>query len=200
MQSQDTEITLGLGKLLGIFFLIAALCAVCLGLGYSLGKNAAKNSGVTVADTAEPANASPSVKPAGGTASKQPPAAGDNQDLTFYKAVEQKEPDAKLDTAPDSAPKTASLSDVQAAKNAPEPELSRAGGGYIVQVAAVSKQEDAQALADALRKKNYTVLIATNPPNDKLYHVQIGPFGVASDAEAMRTRLVNDGYNPILKK
>lgn len=200
MQSQDTEITLGLGKLLGIFFLIAALCAVCLGLGYSLGKNAAKNSATTVAENAVPANAAPSVKPAGGTNAKQAAPSSDGQDLTFYKAVEQKEPNSKLETAPDSAPKATSQPEPSASKSAPEPELARGGSGYIVQVAAVSKQEDAQALADALRKKNYTVLIATNPPNDKLYHVQIGPFAVASDAEAMRTRLVNDGYNPILKK
>jgi hypothetical protein len=30
--------------------------------------------------------------------------------------------------------------------------------------------------------------------------VQVGPFGDIKDAEAMRSRLINDGYNPILKK
>jgi len=30
--------------------------------------------------------------------------------------------------------------------------------------------------------------------------VQTGPFGDIKEAEAMRSRLINDGYNPILKK
>ena len=64
----------------------------------------------------------------------------------------------------------------------------------------MSKQEDAQALADELKKKSYAVLISTNPPNDKLYHVQVGPFGDLTEAETTRNRLVSDGYNPILKK
>jgi cell division septation protein DedD len=83
---------------------------------------------------------------------------------------------------------------------APSPEMTHSNSGYVVQVAAVSKQEDAQALADVLRKKNYAVLISTNPPNDKLYHVQVGPFPDIAEAETMRTRLLGEGYNPILKK
>jgi cell division protein FtsN len=30
--------------------------------------------------------------------------------------------------------------------------------------------------------------------------VQVGPFTDVKEAETMRARLVNDGYNPILKK
>ena len=72
--------------------------------------------------------------------------------------------------------------------------------GYFVQVAAVSKQDDADALVDALKKKQYPAFVASNSGNDKLFHVQVGPFGEIKDAEGMRSRLVNDGYNPILKK
>ena len=39
MASDDTEITLGMGKLLGLFFLLAAICAVFFSIGYSLGKS-----------------------------------------------------------------------------------------------------------------------------------------------------------------
>ena len=35
---------------------------------------------------------------------------------------------------------------------------------------------------------------------DKLFHVQVGPFNEIKDAEAVRAKLVADGYNPILKK
>ena len=69
-----------------------------------------------------------------------------------------------------------------------------------MQVAAVSKEDDAQALVDALKKKTYPAFVAASSPSDKLFHVQVGPFNDVKDAEAMRTRLINDGYSPILKK
>ena len=72
--------------------------------------------------------------------------------------------------------------------------------GYFVQVAAVSKQDDADALVDALKKKQYPAFVANTSTSDKLYRVQTGPFGDIKEAEAMRARLINDGYNPILKK
>ncbi len=75
-----------------------------------------------------------------------------------------------------------------------------AAGGYFVQVAAVSKQEDAQALVDALKQKQYPAFVASNSATDKLFRVQMGPFGDIKEAEGMRSRLIDDGYNPILKK
>jgi len=67
-------------------------------------------------------------------------------------------------------------------------------------VAAVSKQEDADALVDALKKKQYSAFVAAQSAADKLFHVQVGPFSDVKDAEATRTRLVGDGYSPILKR
>jgi cell division septation protein DedD len=198
MASQDTEITLGMGKLLGIFFVLAALCAVFLGVGYSLGKNSVKGATATVADATQPAGDGV-AKPTGGSSAKPAPAAdAAKPDMTFYKAVEQKEPDSKLSPAEEEPPAHA-VADPMKPK-AVSPEMARTGSGYVVQVAAVSKQEDAQSLADVLRKKNYAVLISTNPPNDKLYHVQVGPFSDIAEAETMRSRLLGEGYNPILKK
>lgn len=194
MASQDTEITLGMGKLFGIFFLLVALCAVFLGLGYSLGKNSVKSTASTVADEPQPVASKSTAKPGSVAAGR------DKQDLTFYKAVEQKDADSNL-PAPEAETTTAKAADPVAPKpTAPAPEIARPGSGYLIQVAAVTKQEDAQALADALRKKSYAVSIATNPPNDKLYHVQMGPYADIADAESIRSKLVSDGYNPILKK
>ncbi len=42
MASEDTEITLGVGRLLGLFFLLSALCGVFFSIGYSLGKSTAR--------------------------------------------------------------------------------------------------------------------------------------------------------------
>ncbi len=69
----------------------------------------------------------------------------------------------------------------------------------MVQIAAVTKQEDAEALVAALRKKQYPVFSAT-VPTDKLYHVQVGPFSEPKQADEMKTKLVSDGYNPIVKR
>jgi DedD protein len=68
----------------------------------------------------------------------------------------------------------------------------------MVQIAAVSRQEDANTLANALQKHGYTVSVR-NEPQDKLYHVQVGPFASRDAARAMRSRLLADGYNAILK-
>ena len=75
-----------------------------------------------------------------------------------------------------------------------------ATGNYFLQIAAVTQQEDAEALVAALRKKEYAVFAAKNAPSDKLFHVQIGPFSSPKDAEPLRLKLVGDGYNPIVKR
>jgi DedD protein len=89
--------------------------------------------------------------------------------------------------------------DVSTASNpAPDGSIPEGGSGYYVQVAAVSKEEDADALVDALKKKDYPAMSTST--GDKLFHVQVGPFNDIKEAESWRAKLVSDGYNPILKK
>jgi cell division septation protein DedD len=129
--------------------------------------------------------------------------------MTFYKAVEQKEAtpdltppaDTKTDTATTPTPAATPASPTQAPQStAVDPNTTLPATGYFVQIAAVTKQEDAQALVDALKKKDYPAFVAAQATSDKLYHVQVGPFAEFKDAEAMRTRLTGDGYNPMVKK
>ena len=68
----------------------------------------------------------------------------------------------------------------------------------MVQIAAISRQEDAQILVAALKKRGYNAVIR-NDPRDSLLHVQIGPFTTRDEARAVRTKLLADGYNAILK-
>ncbi len=81
-----------------------------------------------------------------------------------------------------------------------DPSTTIPTSGYFVQVAAVSKQEDAGSLVDALKKKDYAAFVASTSAADKLFRVQVGPFSDIKDAESVRTKLVSDGYSPILKK
>jgi DedD protein len=197
--SEDTEITLGTGKLLVLFFGLVGVCALFFALGYSLGRKS--EPAVTTASAAlTPQTSSNTTKANGGpTGNAAPP-------MTFYKAVEQKDAnpeltapaDAKADTTP-----AANSTTNTAATPAGNPNDSTTAlpiSGYFVQVAAVSKQEDAEALVDALKKKEYPAFVAAQATTDKLFRVQLGPYGEAKEAEAMRTRLIGDGYSPILKK
>jgi DedD protein len=195
-QQYDTEITLGVGKLLGLFFMLVILCGVFLGLGYMLGRNSAKQDGMLASDAAPAGTISNAAKP-GATqqAPVQKPASDTQQpDLSFYKSVEQKVADPQLQKPepPAAQPATADT------KQAPEMK-ALANGGYVVQVAAVSKKEDADALQQALQHKQYPVVV-TAGGTDKLFHVQIGPFAEMKDAESMKTRLASDGYNAIVKR
>src|SRR3954471_15840580 len=189
----DTEITLGVGRLLVLFFGLVVLCGIFMGIGYSLGRNTAK---VVAGDTAT-TTTSASGKPTPSSLIKPPDSTSQSSaDLSFYKSVEQKEPDSQLQS------KAAEPERKSEDKATPAPEIKAGavpGSGYMVQIAAVSKKEDADALVDALRHKQYPVFV-TAVPGDKLYHVQIGPFPDTKDAESVRSRLMADGYNPILKR
>jgi DedD protein len=191
--STDTEITLGTGKLLFLFFFLVGICSLFFALGYSLGR---KSDGITTASAASAPQVSTSAaKPASGDSAQQPP-------MSFYKSVGQKDANPELaasaaDAKSDAATQTSEAASQPAASS---PAAAPATGGYFVQVAAVSKQDDADALVDALKKKQYPAFVAAASGADKLFRVQLGPFADIKDAESQRTRLISDGYNPILKK
>jgi cell division septation protein DedD len=64
----------------------------------------------------------------------------------------------------------------------------------MVQVAAVSHQEDANVLVAALRRHGYAAT-TRRESGDGLIHVQVGPFFSRNEANAMSQRLLGDGYN-----
>jgi DedD protein len=72
------------------------------------------------------------------------------------------------------------------------------GQPIMVQIAAVSRQEDAEVLAGALRKRGFNPSV--RPGNgDKFFHVQVGPFTDKTQAETIKQHLLADGYNAIMK-
>lgn len=211
-ETRDTEITLGTGKLLGIFFGLVAICAAFFTMGYLLGRSSAASSGSTTIVSAVPNGGNAASKPSAG-GSKTPdaqncpagsancPSATGGPGTNLYTAVNAKDPAAgqsppiqviPVTTATNTAPPDTTANAATDTKNA-------GTGVYMVQVAAVTKQEDADILVNALRKKQYPVFVAT-VPSDSLFHVQVGPFSDSKEAEDMRTRLAGDGYNAIVKK
>lgn len=195
-EGQDTEITLGTGRLLGLFFGLVIVCAIFFGLGFSMGRNSVKST--LTMEEAPAVTESTGGKVAAGTPQKTPApdcvtpgGCGDQQQSaqpTVDSTIAQGVPTQSGNAAPTQMP--------ELEKNMP---LTTTGGAYTVQVAAVSKQEDADALVDALKKKSYPVFVASGA-TDKLFHVQIGPFGDIKDAESIKSKLVSDGYNPIVKR
>jgi cell division protein FtsN len=211
---QDTEITLGTGRMLAIFFTFVLVCAFFFSIGFSLGRRTTL-AGVGSSVFAHSGTPATIVRPSAGK-NDAPQPTPQSGDFSFYKAVGEKNANAALapqdSKTPSSATTPAATTTTTTTTTSPSPagEPSKAAtdaataapssGGYYVQVAAVSRQEDAESLVEALKKKQYPAFTANNPTADKFYHVQVGPYTDIKEAEAMRARLIGDGYNPIVKK
>src|ERR1041385_5888248 len=90
--TQDTEITLGTGKLLLFFFGLVALCAVFFSVGYNFGRSSSASAVATErAAPAVPSKRSQGSNPADGSAK--------SADLSFYKTVEQSDSNPQLTPA-----------------------------------------------------------------------------------------------------
>lgn len=214
--SHDREISLGATTLLGIFLLLAVVCAVFFGFGYTMGRRSAPLA-VSSASSAEPVlKTNGTAKPAPGSVS----AAKLPDDDTTSHSGDSTSIDSQL-VEPDHA-SVATVEVKPAAQQKPQPATKPtpnsvqlpspqaisiphpsgaavpAGPPAIVQVAAVSHQEDADTLLNALKRRGYDVAIR-HEPQDKLLHIQLGPYATRKDADTMRQRLLADGYNAIVK-
>lgn len=206
-ERRDRELTLGPFMLTLIGCGLFALCGLCFVFGYSVGHHDT--------ETSSTISVPPPVGPAALTQSSTPqskPTAGQSGDQAPPPAVDATDPEATPDTgsdattqAPAAGPATAATQPAalqpaavqQPASGAAQPALSSQPSGIMVQIAAVSHQEDADVLVGALRKRGYAVT-ARRDPADGLLHVQTGPFANRNDAWTMRQKLLNDGYNAIL--
>ncbi|MGH9606682.1 MAG: SPOR domain-containing protein [Terracidiphilus sp.] len=221
---RDTELTLGSGMLLGAFFGLVLICGICFGLGYALGAHGSKGAVFqSQPPAAGPATQTPSDSPQGKpSAAAQPPAAPAQQTAANavpaggqsaapgaaaptpgpaqspndggWHAVQTANPSQVQPALPGSPGTTQSVQ--QAAVNTVQPAMP-SQNSLMVQIAAVSDPEDATVLVGALRKRGYKVS-ASRKPADNLIHVCVGPFSNSNDANTMRQRLLNDGYNAIV--
>ncbi|WP_158943661.1 SPOR domain-containing protein [Granulicella sp. S190] len=210
-RGEDREISLGTTTILGIFFALALLCAVFFGFGYSLGRRSAPPV-LNAAETTTPGGEPGSSKPAPGSPAQRAAATSPVTQADTNEALAAS--DTPAPSVDENPPVTAQVRAVASsfhpdarveptvkpvAKVAAAAPMPLVGPGVaVVQVAAVSHQEDADVLVSALKRRGYSVAIH-KVPQDKLLHVQIGPFTTKKDADAMRQRLQTDGYNAIVK-
>jgi DedD protein len=222
-ETRSTEITLSTASLLGIFFGLVLICGVFFGFGYSMGRGTEQGAKAASLGTAPASNAAESDDSAT-TANQQPAAPAqsqDNAEAPAKAALPAPVKHAKADDAEDESaehaasapPKHVSQALVAATESAavqkpwaglaattvPIAAPVPATGQPMVQIAAVARQEDADVLVSALRQRGYGVVVR-NEPQDKLLHVQVGPFADRTQATAVKQKLLSDGYNAIIKQ
>ena len=207
---RDREISLGAATILGIFFVLALICAVFFGFGYTMGRRSSQTQPQTQSApiSSEPpaALSSSTSKPAPGSAVITAPPSNTSSNLKDEATASQQEPRPTTRTvaldSPPTSPTVKPATPVALPIRVTPPPIPTVApstpGSALVQVAAVSHQEDADILLSALKKRGYVVNLR-HEAQDKLIHVQIGPFATKKDAEVMRQRLLSDGYNAIVK-
>jgi cell division septation protein DedD len=218
---RDTELTLSSITLLALFFGLVLLCGAFFGIGYTVGRHSSSTP-VAAGAPAAPTN-SPVVVEAATTASSAlpKPSASAQAGLPQAATTTPASTPAPADTvstppAPAPAPTPAAVSHPApvapvSAPAAPKPaakapltakaapEADTSSSALMVQIASVSHQEDADVLVEALRKRGYNVSVHHDIFGDNMLHVQIGPFPDRTSAYAMRQKLLNDGYNAIVR-
>jgi cell division septation protein DedD len=204
LERKDRELTLSTGMILGIFFALVLLCGLFFGFGYRMGSHTVSQPlAASSAENAPPADATFSgFKPAPGS-----PAGGRTESSENSAATTPTAAAAAGDASESSAGSLVGAPAVSVNPATPArtgtpvvttPAPPVAAGSFVVQVAAVSHEEDAQLLVNALRAKGYPVSAHTEP-QDKFFHIQVGPFTNLKDANAAKQRLLADGYQPIVK-
>jgi DedD protein len=211
---KSSELSLGMGTLLGIFFGLALVCGVFFGFGYMMGH---RTPGPYV--SSEPLYVAP--KPVESPVAPKPSAlvpehASDTARVVLtsqastaaapLQQIAKAQQITSLQTAVVAATEAPKPAVVQKVVPAPAPPPTPADaqpasaptGAFMVQIAAVKNGADAEALADALRKNGFSPTIRTES-QDKLLHVQVGPFSSRDDAKAMRQKLSGAGYDAFIK-
>ncbi len=191
---RDREISLGTSFIIGIFFALVLICAIFFAFGYSLGRRSAlpasgvPESAVATSTSSKPASGTLAAQSVPASSSKQ---ASDNADSgadsdpSSNSAPNSKDEQASATASPvvstTKAPSAVVLPTKPAARPTPVSKPAAAPAATpgatlpIVQVAAISRQGDADMLLAALKRKGYNAAVH-QVPQDKLFHIQLGPF------------------------
>ena len=179
-----------------------ALCAVFFSLGFLVGLKERE-----LLPSWELGASSPSMPPSAEakTSGKELAASSDSKSGKLLLGFNQAE---RLKRASGWLEKPDSVSGSSTSRSSKQPLKSpRTGipvrGGYAVQVAALLAEKDAKAVLHALRDKDYPVFIV-HPQyaggHDKLFRVQVGPFGTREKADIFRKKLAQEGFEPFIRR
>lgn len=198
--------------LIVLFLGIVLLCGVFFTLGYVIGHNQ-YDGAVHAAEVPEASAAmihKASKAPASDSASAATPGSA-NSEWDFYSknASNHLEPAEKPSSpaAPVAGPvnneASAPPAATQRAKVVPvssrfqPPRMLKSS--IVLQVAAVTHQSDAVAMADALQRKKFSAFVLA-PSGDNFYRVQVGPYRDQRNAESAKNALERAGFKSIIKR
>src|SRR5215471_2220504 len=211
---------------IGLFLLMLVFSGVFFSLGYVMGRNqydgrvsAENNNAVgrldpgpaarpdvapkkTAAPPAESADSDPATSAPSGSPWKfeenSKAAAKSEPRLEPVPKTQPAPPSAKPVNAKSVAPASAPPAHTNAAKPTANSPLSP-NSAYVLQVAALAKQDDALALAGSLQKKHFAAYVQT-PQKDQFYRVQVGPFKDQKSADAAKKGLESAGFKAFYVK
>jgi DedD protein len=222
IEGKASEITLSTASLLGIFFGLVLVCGVFFGFGYSTGRgtgaaqatlvprSSTGNSGEvdeTAAAQNPPAPAPAAQEPSDDSRAKVTAAPAP---VAVHPKVEETPKEAAAEIEKTAAPVAAetpaqlvtskpAAGKIAPAYQPPADAAPTATGQAMVQIAAVTRSQDADVLVAALRQRGYGVVVRSEP-QDHLLHVQVGPFANRMQAAQIKQKLLSDGYNAIIKQ
>jgi cell division septation protein DedD len=209
---------------IGLFLLMLLFSGVFFTLGYVMGRN--QYDGWVRAATTNSRPRDSLVSPKSDSMSKKPataePAESDSDPATsaagksdweFYNNSTPAKPEPRLDPAPKgpgSAPTSRPLNTRAKVEATPAPvpvKSSRPvsiapsipGGAILLQVAAVSNQDDALSIAGSLQRKHFPATVLTSQ-KDRFYRVQVGPYRDQKSADAAKKGLEDAGFKAFYVK
>jgi DedD protein len=194
----DREMTLGTSFIVGIFFALVLICAIFFAFGYSLGRRSALPASGVSTPAANTDTSGSASKPSSGIPESQASSPDTSASSTDNNSSDSSNEQSAPEVKPVALPAKPAAKPTPVSKAAAPTATTASAGQSVVQVAAVSRQADANMLMAALKRHGYNAVVHQSP-QDKLLHVQIGPFATKKDADAMRQRLIGDGYNAIVK-
>lgn len=195
--------------LVGFFLGVVLLCGVFFTLGYTIGRNDySATAAVHASDSLVfPPKPQPKQVAKSADTPSTNPATPPPSEWDFSKQDQNHlEPGPKSSAAPSpSAPAGDSSTPFDKPVYAPSrlpihyqpPKLQK--NSIVLQLAALRRQGDAIALADALQQKRFPSFVVT-PTTDGFYRVQVGPYPNEAGAEAAKRALDREGFKAIIKR
>jgi cell division septation protein DedD len=204
---------------IGLFLLMLLFSGVFFSLGYVMGRNqynAQVRAETTNSRTTEPAYVpknDPSAKKRSvtpdGDLGTDPSSSDKIWNYAHTSSPSKNEP--RLDAAPKPTTVAAPAIIVNPQASVPPPpatvKTNKNSVGapliprnaLILQVAALTKQDDALDIASSLQKRHFAAYVSP-PQKDKFYRVQVGPFKDQKSADAAKKGLENAGFRAFVVK
>ncbi len=210
----EKELVLGNKQLMGLFFVVVALCGVFFAMGYMMGRPSAKASLANPEASPAPAATTSGIQqqsePPRETAETAPFTQTAPPTADSGAARSDTRADTRADTRPQpgpietkpardtsqpapvaSAPATPANAAAEGATAAAAVTVPQEGATYL-QVTAL-RRSDADNLVKTLREQNFPALVADSSKPD-LFRVMVGPYHQTSDVADAKARLKALGF------